>query len=218
MKLGNPVIKVCGMRDTQNIRDVANLQPDMMGFIFFPSSKRFVTDDFILPDLHEDIQKVGVFVNEEPEKVIKLLQQYSFHTAQLHGNESPEDCLAIESSGYNVMKSFGIDDNINWGDLKPYLPVTTCFVFDTKTSTHGGSGKKFNWDILNSYALEHPFLLSGGIRPEDSEMLEKFHHPKCIGFDINSGFEILPAFKDVTKLKAFIKKVRQKNKDNELFC
>ena len=196
------------MRDIQNIRDVANLHPDMMGFIFFQASKRFVGGNFIIPEISEDIQRVGVFVDEMPETVIEFLKKFNLQTAQLHGKESPEECLLVKNAGFKVMKAFGIDDTFNWNNLNSYTGVTDGFVFDTKTILHGGSGIKFNWNILSSHKLNHPFLLSGGIKLEDTESLEDFYHPYCLGFDINSGFETSPAFKDVKKLEEFFKRVR----------
>lgn len=197
------------MRDDENIREVAELTPGMMGFIFFSGSRRFVGNDFSIPEISPDIEKVGVFVNEEPKNVLHILKTHQLHTAQLHGNETPEVCNTIRSAGFKVLKAFGIDGQFDWPLLKSYIPVTDCFVFDTKTTQHGGSGKKFNWDILENYRLQHPFLLSGGIRPEDADKLLKFEHPQCIGFDINSGFEIQPALKNVTLLESFITEIRK---------
>lgn len=203
-----PVVKVCGMKDAQNIQDIAALQPSMMGFIFYSPSKRFVGEDFDMPVIANDIEKVAVFVNERPASIIGILQKYSFRTAQLHGNERPADCQLIKDAGFKVMKAFGIDGAFNWNDLQPYIPVTDGFVFDTKTPTHGGSGVKFNWEILKAYTLHHPFLLSGGIKPEDAEALKDFFHPQCIGFDINSGFEVSAGLKDVEKVRLFMEGLR----------
>lgn len=199
------------MRDHQNILDVASVRPDMMGFIFFPPSNRFVGVDFTMPEIPEDIEKVGVFVDEETEKVIGILNKYQMQIAQLHGRETPEMCREIKNSGYKVMKAFGIDENFDFDILAPYLDMTDGFVFDTKTVLHGGSGQKFNWEILKKYTLKRPFLLSGGIKPEDMEVLYGFYHPQCLGFDINSGFETSAAFKDVDKLNRFFNQVRHKS-------
>ncbi len=198
------------MRDEQNILEVAGLHPEMMGFIFYPESKRFVGDEFHIPEISSDIKKVGVFVNEEPEKVVQILKKHQLQTAQLHGSETPEICSLIGTNGFKVLKAFGIDENFEWSILEHYIPVTDGFVFDTKTIQHGGSGKKFNWNMLENYTLTHPFLLSGGIKAEDADKLLNFEHPQCLGFDVNSGFEIQPAYKDVTLLKSFITKIREK--------
>lgn len=203
------LIKVCGMRDHQNILAIAGLKPAMMGFIFFRESKRFIGDDFSMPELSTDIEKVGVFVDAPASEVLKYLEKHQMQTAQLHGKETPETCLVIQKAGFKVMKAFGIAEHFDWKILRPYIPVTHCFVFDTKTPQHGGSGQKFNWSILDNYTLEHPFLLSGGITPDDAGQLLQFTHPQCIGFDINSGFEIRPGLKDPDSAKAFIQKINR---------
>jgi phosphoribosylanthranilate isomerase len=203
------LIKVCGMRNRDNILEIGGLQPDMMGFIFYSQSGRFTGNDFLLPEISGNIEKVGVFVNETPEDVIRILKKYKLQAAQLHGSETTRDCAKIKQAGYKVMKAFGIGENFDWERLQEYEPDTVCFVFDTKTAQHGGSGKKFNWEILKDYKQEHPFLLSGGIKPDDVGILNKFDHPWCIGYDINSGFEIEPALKDVGLVKKFIQKIRQ---------
>lgn len=197
------------MRESSNIAGVASLQPDMMGFIYFPSSKRFVGRTFsISPDFPESIERVGVFVDTPVKEVLSTLKNAGLNTAQLHGKETPDDCRRIREGSFKVMKAFGLDETFEWSVLQPYIAVTDCFVFDTKTIHHGGSGQKFNWKLLESYPFKHPFLLSGGIRPEDAETLKHFEHPYCIGFDINSGFETEPALKDINLLKIFIEKIR----------
>lgn len=197
------------MRDPQNILEVANLLPDMMGFIFFPGSKRFVGADFSMP-LHipVTIQKTGVFVNETPGNVIFILRKYHLDAAQLHGKETPEDCKMIKEAGFKVLKAFGIDESFDPAETESFVRVTDYFVFDTKTPLFGGSGKKFNWKMLESFQLQHPFLLSGGISVEDADALKVFHHPQCRGYDVNSGFEIAPAMKDIPRLKQFFKLVK----------
>ena len=207
-----PLIKVCGMRDAQNILDIAALHPDMMGFIFFPASKRFVGEGFDVPLLHDSIEKVGVFVDEKPEKIICTLKILGFQTAQLHGSETPGDCGLVRKAGFKVMKAFGLYEGFDWDNLVQFKPVTDCFLFDTKTSKHGGSGRKFNWKLLENYKLDHPFLLSGGIGPEDWAALSGFDYPQCIGFDINSGFETAPAVKDVSLVRQFVDKIRKNGK------
>lgn len=197
------------MCNAANISAVIALNPDMMGFIFYSGSKRYVGNSYIIPeDFPQQIEKVGVFVNSPKDEVLSTLKRTRLNTAQLHGNESPEDCRFIKEQEFKVMKAFGIDDVFNWKTVEPFVAVTHCFVFDTKTKLHGGSGQKFNWKLLENYPYQHPFLLSGGIQPEDAEALKQFKHPFCIGFDINSGFETEPALKDVDLVKNFINKLR----------
>jgi phosphoribosylanthranilate isomerase len=204
-----PKVKVCGMREATNINEIAALEPDMMGFIFFPSSSRFAGSNFVCPEF-SGIEKVGVFVDETTDNILAVLKRYGMHTAQLHGNESPETCLTIAEAGYKVMKAFGVDDNFDWEKLPLYTQGTHCFVFDTKTAQHGGSGKKFNWEVLDKYTLSHPFLLSGGMKPQDAALLKQFDHPQCIGFDINSGFEVQPGVKDAILVRNFMNEIKNR--------
>ncbi|NJO70414.1 MAG: phosphoribosylanthranilate isomerase [Bacteroidetes bacterium] len=179
------------------------------GFYFLSSFKTLCRRRFSLPaGISRGIETVGVFVNESPSKVIETLKAVGLTTAQLHGNETPDECLQIRNQGFKVMKAFGIDAMVNWDIMEPYTQVTDRFVFDTKSDMHGGSGVKFNWALLAAYPLKHPFLLSGGITPEDAEPLRNFKHTFCAGFDINSGFETSPALKDINALKRFIDKIK----------
>lgn len=197
------------MRDFQNIRDVAGLHPDILGFIFFRGSKRFTGDDFKMPDIPADIEKAGIFVNENPSAIIEISKKHRLQIIQLHGSETPEECREIKQAGFKVFKAFGLDNSFSFDRLSEYTGVTDGFVFDTKTDNHGGSGKKFRWEILQSYRNDHPFLLSGGIRPGDAEALKLFNHPQCMGFDINSGFESQPGLKDVRLLEQFFRMIRE---------
>ncbi|MBR4188052.1 MAG: phosphoribosylanthranilate isomerase [Bacteroidaceae bacterium] len=215
-------IKVCGMRDAENIRDVERLGIDMMGFICWPKSPRYVRE---VPAYLPDCPRVGVFVNPSLDYVLERTKAFGFNFIQLHGTESPEFCKAVrEKTGCKVIKAISIQTPSNsplkgedkslgkenslplregWGGSVAFL------LFDTKCTTIGGSGQKFNWDILSSYRGELPFLLSGGIGPEDAEQLRQFHHEKCLGFDINSRFEVEPGIKDIEKIKQFITALRK---------
>jgi phosphoribosylanthranilate isomerase len=204
-------IKVCGMRDPENISGVAAALPDFLGFIFYPKSARFVGDDFSLEQLKaipEAIQKVGVFVNELPEKVIAICKRLDLQVAQLHGSESPEYCRQIKASGLTVFKAFSVDDSFDFGQLSGYTDVCDYFLFDTKGYLPGGTGRKFNWELLKNYNGSVPFFLSGGIGPDDLDAIRNFEHPRWRGLDVNSGFEIAPALKDVDKVQQFIREIR----------
>lgn len=207
-------VKVCGMRDRENISGIALANPDYMGFIFYPKSSRYVGED---PSLELDclttdtIKRVGVFVNEAPAKVISICRQNNLDIAQLHGNETPSDCLQIKQSGLQVFNAFSIDETFDFNGLKAYAESCNFFLFDTKGHLPGGTGMKFNWQLLDNYQLEIPFFLSGGIRPEDLNSIRQFHHPMLYGVDINSGFELSPALKDVGKVQQFIAGIRSKN-------
>jgi phosphoribosylanthranilate isomerase len=205
------IIKVCGMRDSANIKEIAKIKPDWLGFIFYPKSKRYVGENFnpeIVQLLMPDIQTVGVFVNEDYENLIQLAGKYNFNLLQLHGNESPEYCISAKKKGYKIIKAFGIHNEFNWNTLNQYTQSCDYFLFDTSTKDYGGSGQKYNWDILSKYTGDKPFLVSGGITPEDASQIKQINYSKFAGVDINSGFEIEPGLKDTKKTEYFINELR----------
>jgi phosphoribosylanthranilate isomerase len=207
-------IKVCGMRDPENISGVVNALPDFMGFIFYPKSKRFVGVDFspeILKIIPGSIKKVGVFVNEIQENIIEICQRTNLEVVQLHGNESPEFCHLLKLSGLTVFKAFSVDEQFDFEKLNVYSEACDYFLFDTKGELPGGTGQKFNWKMLERYEVDVPFFLSGGIGLDDLEAIRQFSHPRWCGLDVNSGFEISPAMKNVEKIKKFIDQIRKSN-------
>ena len=198
------LIKVCGMRDAENIREVEALGVDMMGFIFWPKSSRHVSK---CPNyLPQKAKRVGVFVNEDIEEVKHIAKEFALDFIQLHGSESPE--YVKQLSDWKVIKAFNIAAKEDFEATKPYNGTVDYFLFDTKGKSVGGNGEKFDWSVLANYVGETPFLLSGGIGPDDAERVKAFHHPKCIGIDLNSRFELSPALKDINKLREFIKEIR----------
>lgn len=201
------MIKVCGMRDEHNIRAVEHLDIDWMGFIFYPLSSRYVGEQ--LSYLPEKVTRVGVFVNEQPEIVRKRAEQSRLQILQLHGKESPAYCRELKKQGYRVIKAFGIetDQPFPTENVQRYEGSCDYFLFDTKTPIHGGSGQKFNWELLNDYRGTIPFLISGGLSPGDAEVIKAFSHPQLMGVDLNSGFETSPAVKDTTLLQTFIEQL-----------
>lgn len=229
------IIKVCGMRDIENIRQVKNLDIDMMGFIFWPKSPRYVTaygsQIGIMPDNSEErlqikqgqkqvsrrsCQRVGVFVEDMPQDIVTCVYNYSLDYVQLHGEESP---VLIENlrrtldpdikKGIRIIKAFNIATYDDFKKCRNYEEVADLFLFDTKTSVKGGSGEQFDWSLLEQYDGKVPFLLSGGIGPNDAERIKAFHHPKFEGIDLNSRFEVACGVKNVELLKTFIKQIRQ---------
>ena len=194
------MIKVCGMREADNIREVETLGIDMMGFIFWPKSSRYVSQR---PDyLPKRVKRVGVFVDEDPEQVKRLAGDYGLDYIQLHGQESPS--YIFQLGGLHVIKAFNISTTEDLIQTQPYEGLVDYFLFDAKGKSVGGNGEKFNWDVLDAYQGNTPFLLSGGIGPDDAERVNAFYHPKCIGIDLNSRFELAPGLKDVAKLKEFM--------------
>ena len=218
-------LKVCGMKYHQNIIEVAALQPDYMGFIFYDKSPR--NFEGTLPDLPKTIKKVGVFVNASIDEVISKIKRYNLQAVQLHGEESPEFCdklkcqfehlnsarhglrrELISGSLLEIIKVFSIKDKFDFSILKSYEEVCDYFLFDTKGKNPGGNGYTFNWNVLKDYPSAKPYFLSGGIGLEEMKKLETFlksdSSKYCEVIDVNSKFETEPGIKDIQKLKTFV--------------
>ena len=198
-------LKVCGMKFSENISEIESLKPDFMGFIFYKKSKRFFNESKLI--LNDKINRVGVFVNQEINEVIDNIKKYKLDYVQLHGEEDVRYCLSIKSI-CKVIKVFKIDDTFNFDKVKKFENVSDYYLFDTKTNLHGGSGKKFNWEILKNYNSKKYFFLSGGISENDLEEIKKIRkiYP-IIGIDINSKFELPNLKKDRDKIKSLIDKI-----------
>ena len=207
-------LKVCGMK--LNTLEVATLDPDYLGFIFWEPSKRYFKGT--IPKLPASIKKVGVFVDAPLKEILKKVNTYDLQAVQLHGNESPEFCndlktinkdrsKAIEESNLEIIKVFSIKDDFDFSILTPYENVCDYFLFDTKGKLPGGNGFTFSWEVLKSYPSTKPYFLSGGIGLEEIEKIREFQQrPEskyCHAIDINSKFESEPGLKDVKKLKEF---------------
>lgn len=228
------IIKVCGMRDAENIRAVSELDIDMMGFIFWKDSPRFVqmisSNAGIIPDYSEErlnknrgkvvddqhrIKRVGVFVDDMPQTIVTRIYNYELDYVQLHGEES---CIMIDNlrrtlepdirTGVKVIKTISVSSAEDIEKTKEYEGCVDMFLFDTKCPTMGGSGDKFDWSVLSAYKGNTPFLLSGGIGMDDVDRIKSFQHPQFAGIDVNSCFETEPGVKDVEKLRLFIEKLR----------
>ena len=200
-------LKVCGMRDCQNILEVTALSPDFMGFIFYRKSKRYVGDDFQIPAMFpKQTKKVGVFVNEEIEEILQKVSSHKLDYVQLHGDEQPVFCKKLKSK-VGVIKVFLIDEKFQFDSLKPYVPFVDYFLFDTRSASYGGSGKTFDWKLLNNYNEPVPFFLSGGLNLENIESALQLDNPKLFAVDINSGVESDYALKDISKIKELKSKI-----------
>ena len=207
------IIKVCGMRDPENIRAVEQLDVDWMGFIFYPESKRYVSDE------EEVIQaicqcrkkKVGVFVNAETDEMREKGATFQLDMLQLHGEEPAEQCNQLRQDGFQVIKAFSIATADDLKQVDAYKEVVDYILFDTKCAGYGGSGERFDWSVLCEYQGKVPFLLSGGISADHLSDFQQFCHSQMIGVDVNSGFEIAPAVKDAKALRAFVQQVRNSN-------
>ncbi len=199
-------VKICGMKHPENMQLIAALQPDLMGFIFYPKSPRYAEplDAAALNALPKSIKKIGVFVNEDLDKILTIVFKYKLDGVQLHGTENREICSKLRDAGLLVIKAFSIAEAYNFVLTKNYEGACDYFLFDTKTEAYGGSGLKFNWTMLSEYTGETPFLLSGGIAADDAEAILKIEHPKFAGIDLNSKFETSPGLKNVEMLKGFL--------------
>ncbi len=227
-------LKVCGMKYVENIQQIAELQPDYLGFIFYEKSKR--NFEGIIPDLSNTIKKTGVFVNEHLEIVISLIEEYRLDAVQLHGDESVayvaelKQHLAerrtlfieenksikkrknqhyISKNEIEIIKVFGIKDSFNFSVLEPYLDVVDFFLFDTKGAARGGNGVKFDWTVLENYPYKKPFFLSGGIGLEDVEQIQTIRKTNLpiYALDVNSKFESKPGLKNSNEVKSFKNKI-----------
>ena len=203
------IIKICGMRDSQNIRQVEKLNPDMMGFMMWSGSKRYVSSR---PSYLPDLCRVGVFVNPEPYEVINKVQEFGLNRIQLHGTESAEFCRMIhQATGLPITKAISVASVADFDTCRAYEheECVDLLLFDTKCCGWGGSGQEFNWSLLENYHGCKPFILAGGIGPGSEEKIMSIRHPMFQGIDLNSRFESEPAIKEFSKLSVFINNIRR---------
>lgn len=209
------IIKVCGMKDPGNIRQVAGLSVDWIGFVFYRKSPRFFTPGngkaLLQESLRIPCRKVGVFVNTPIEEMMETALRYKLDYLQLHGNESPDVCNLLKKGKLAVIKAFPVGSAEDVEQTEPYEGVADYFLFDTKQEGYGGSGKSFDWSFLQAYEGDTPFLLSGGIHPGYAARIRDFRHPRLAGIDLNSGFEISPGMKDTALLAGFIQDIKINN-------
>lgn len=205
------ITKVCGLCQAENIQAVAKTGIQWTGFIFYTPSPRCLLRDpaeaervrqLITADAFRP-KRVGVFVNASQEEIMEVAQQYRLDYLQLHGHESPDFCYALQKRGYALIKAFSIATAEDLTHTADYAGRVDYFLFDTKCAGYGGSGQRFDWSLLQDYQGETPFLLSGGIRPEMAADLQRFHHPRWAGIDLNSGFESAPGVKQAETLRSF---------------
>ena len=210
-------IKVCGMRQQDNIEGVVALQPNFIGFIFYDKSPRFVGNDLsesYIKSIPNQIKKVGVFVNANPGYILDMVKKYDLQYAQLHGNELPDICRSLRQKGVNIIKAFSIDQSFNFTMLNNYKSFCDLFLFDTKGEQPGGNGKSFDWSILRKYDNEKPFFLSGGIGLDNiEEVINLSKTLPVYGIDVNSMFETEPGVKDIKKLEQLFSIIRVKQQE-----
>jgi len=195
-------LKVCGMRDVVNIEELIKLQPDFMGFIFHEESPRNVID---IPNVEipSSINKVGVFVDKDIPFIREKATNFNLDYIQLHGNETPKECQELKDKGFKIIKAFNISESFDFLQLQAFEPFCEYFLFDAFGTNAGGNGIVFNWNLIQKYNGKTPFLLSGGIDNTMAKEIKRIHHPRFVGIDINSGFEITPGLKDIKKIEEF---------------
>ncbi|TKC06826.1 phosphoribosylanthranilate isomerase [Pedobacter polaris] len=199
------------MKQASNIAAVAELQPDYLGFIFYHKSPRLISDVSaeLIKYVPPTIKTTGVFVDEELEIVKQNIIKYNLKAVQLHGQESVAYCTALRSSGAEIIKAFGVNEDFNFAQLAAYLNSVDYFLFDTQTPAHGGSGKVFDWNLLQNYALDKPYFLSGGIDLTHTTTIKNINDARLYALDVNSKFELEPGLKDVEKLREFFKEMKK---------
>lgn len=202
-----PLIKVCGMTEAENIRNVEQQGVDMIGFIFYPKSPRCLCEMPKYLPVHA--KRVGVFVNENKDNVLVYADRFSLDYIQLHGTESPEYCRSLQNCGLHLIKAFSISHLKDLLATSEYNGLCDYYLFDTKTPRYGGSGNQFDWNILYRYKGSTPFLLSGGINPYSAKAIKEFRHSLFAGIDLNSRFETAPGTKDVERIANFLKELRE---------
>lgn len=207
-------LKICGMRDPDNIREVIRYAPDYLGFIFYMGSPRYVGDHLeqlqkvVIP---ATIRKVGVFVNEYCSKILQMREKLHFDMVQLHGNEAFTLCEKLKNEGLEVIKVFSVGEAIDFDQMKPYLGYVDYFLFDTKGKNYGGNSIAFDWKLINNYPFQIPFFLGGGIGIENIQEIRAVKSPYFHAVDANSRLETSPALKDIRKVDAFRKQFDQIN-------
>lgn len=200
-----PKLKICGMKFQENITQVADLQPDYLGFIFYEKSPRFFNGN--IPKINPNIKKTGVFVNAEMSYISGKIKQHNLKAVQLHGSESVTFCKEIKEEHHQIeiIKAFSVGDTFNFNTLTGYTSVVDFLLFDTKGKQPGGNGYTFDWQLLNNYPFDVPFFLSGGIGLDEVKSLQRIKSSRLplYAIDINSKFEISPGLKNIELLQQF---------------
>ncbi|MBO4822637.1 MAG: phosphoribosylanthranilate isomerase [Prevotella sp.] len=230
------IVKVCGMREAENLRQVGELGVDWIGLVFCPDSPRLVKQRRARGGFYPDYsslatkiselgglpalaavenkpRRVGVFVDDMPQNIVTRVYNFYLDIVQLHGEESPVmiDNLRrtlADIRPVKVLKTIKVDGKEDFAKCKEYEGMVDYFLFHNKCQQGGGSGEQFDWNILDAYDGNVPFLISGGIGIDDVERIKAISHPQFMGVDINSKFEIEPGLKDVEAVRLFMEKIR----------
>lgn len=207
-------LKVCGLKYSSNIKEVLALNPDYIGFIFYKKSPRNImdTDCLELRSLKHP-GKTAVFVNENTDTILNIANDFNIRVIQLHGNESPKQCSTLKEQGYTIIKAFSIDNEFDFKSLSDYREYCDYYLFDTKTDKFGGSGNKFNWNILKRYDNHKPIFLSGGISPTDTNITDILPKINIHALDLNSCFENNPGEKNIESLSKYFNAMNKNTTD-----
>lgn len=197
-------IKVCGMTRPDNMAEVAALGVDYVGLIFHPASPRYAADCDAVAVAAVDVRRVGVFVDSAPDAIMACADRFGLYAVQLHGSESPEMCSALRGHGFEVWKAVGIAGTDDIDRLAAYSGCIDRLVFDRKSARHGGTGRKFDWTLIEGHTFPAPFMLGGGIGPDDAQAIASLAHPHLVGIDLNSRFESSPGVKSPRLIASFI--------------
>lgn len=205
-----PKIKICGMTDIDNISRILFLEPDYLGFIFYPKSPRYVRGK-LKPDLlsiiPDDVKRVGVFVNNTEAEIRQTANTYGLNVIQLHGDEKPTVCKRLREEGYEVIKAFNIATAQDFEQVWAYNDYVDYYLFDSKTTGRGGSGQDFDWQLILRQPIRKPWILSGGIGPEN---IEAASQTGATIIDLNSRFELSPGIKNYDTLHEAISRIKNK--------
>ena len=200
-------LKICGLREAENVIALAEIKPDFMGFIFYEKSPRYFLNaihPINIKTLPAEIKKVGVFVDQSTEYILSVCQEHRLDSVQLHGSETPDQCNKLKAEGLQVIKAFSVLNEDDLDATENYFSAVSAYLFDTKGAQKGGTGIRFNWEILSQRRFHKPFFLSGGIGPEHVSEIKYFQHPDLFAVDINSRFEISPGVKNIESVKTFL--------------
>lgn len=207
-------VKVCGITQLEQLQELPGVGAGFAGMIFYPKSPRYVFKNLSISQIKKEntINKIGVFVNSSYEEILTIVDECRLQIVQLHGDETPGFCEKI-SNYVSVIKAFRVseDDNIEWM-IRPFHDACDMFMFDTMGAGYGGTGKKFNWDLLLPYQIDKPYFLSGGIEPGDEDRLKVFAKQPAasslFAIDINSRFETSPGIKNLELVRKFIAEIQ----------
>ncbi|UYZ60664.1 phosphoribosylanthranilate isomerase [Hymenobacter latericus] len=204
-----PLVKVCGLKYPDNVAQVAAQEVDMLGFIFAPKSPRYALDTLDAAQMRSlPVTKVGVFVNERTAVIRRIALHFGLNAVQLHGHETPAECAELAAAGLAVIKAFGVGELFDFGQLEAYVPHCNMFVFDTAGPAAGGNGVAFNWELLRRYNLPTPYLLAGGLGPDNAAEAGALTLPGLAGFDLNSKLEQAPGLKNIALLRETLAQLR----------